>query len=172
MPRYIDADKLCKEVETLKVQAEENIKNANSMSVRMIATTRLAERDNFSGLVCWIPTADVVPRAELDAMRGAANSYKMHYENARQEIERLKEYNTSVAFKHYFDGRKTAIVEIFRDIATEMGALLPLCATRLIGGRSIGKSFELGREKALRDVIECIAKVQKKYTEGAAADGK
>ena len=40
-----------------------------------------------------IPSADVVPRSELervnvelDAMRGAANSYKLHYENARKEI--------------------------------------------------------------------------------------
>lgn len=40
-----------------------------------------------------IPSADVVPRSELervkvelDAMRGAANSYKMHYENAKKEI--------------------------------------------------------------------------------------
>ena len=43
---------------------------------------------------------------ELDGMRGAATSLKMHYENARQEIERLKDYNTGVAFKHYFDGIK------------------------------------------------------------------
>lgn len=35
------------------------------------------------------PTADVVPRVELDAMRGAANSYKMHYENAKREADRL-----------------------------------------------------------------------------------
>lgn len=33
--------------------------------------------------------AEVVPRAELDAMRGAANSYKMHYEEAKQEADRL-----------------------------------------------------------------------------------
>ena len=32
------------------------------------------------------PSEDVVPREELDAMRGAANSYKMHYENARAEV--------------------------------------------------------------------------------------
>lgn len=32
------------------------------------------------------PAEDVVPRVELDAMRGAANSYKMHYENLAREI--------------------------------------------------------------------------------------
>ena len=69
------------------------------------------------------PAADVVPKSEverltveLDAMRGAANTYKMHYENARKEIERLKDYNTGVAFNHYFDGRKEVAREIFEDI--------------------------------------------------------
>ena len=52
--RPIDADKLYKEVETLKVEAEKAIKNADSMVVRMIATTQLAERDNFAGVVCWM----------------------------------------------------------------------------------------------------------------------
>lgn len=57
--RPIDADKLYKEVETLKVEAEKAIKNADSMVVRMIATTQLAERDNFAGVVCWMKTLDV-----------------------------------------------------------------------------------------------------------------
>ena len=41
------------------------------------------------------PTEDVVPRSEyeelsieLEAMRCAANSYKMHFENAKQEVAR------------------------------------------------------------------------------------
>ena len=41
------------------------------------------------------PTADVVPKSEvailnvqLEAMRGAANSYKMHYEKAKAEVAR------------------------------------------------------------------------------------
>ena len=47
--------------------------------------------------ICNLPTADVVPKSEverltveLDAMRGAANTYKMHYENAMKEIESKK----------------------------------------------------------------------------------
>lgn len=35
------------------------------------------------------PAADVVQRVELDAMRTAANSYKMHYENAKSEVARV-----------------------------------------------------------------------------------
>ena len=34
------------------------------------------------------PSEDVVPREELDAMRDAANSYKMHYETAKAEVAR------------------------------------------------------------------------------------
>ena len=75
------------------------------------------------GTIYKLPTADVAPKSEverltveLDAMRGAANTYKMHYENARKEIERLKDYNTGVAFNHYFDGRKEVAREIFEEI--------------------------------------------------------
>lgn len=86
----------------------------------------LAEGFSEAGRVIdRMPTADVVPKSEvdrltveLDAMRGAANTYKMHYENAMKEIERLKDHNTGVAFKHYFDGRKEVAREIFAEIET------------------------------------------------------
>lgn len=81
----------------------------------------------------------------------------------KSEVERLQKYNTDVAFKHYNGGRKAAIVEIFQDIAREMASLPPLCAFRLINGRSIGKSFELGREKAVSDVLKILAELEKKY---------
>lgn len=50
-----------------------------------------------------LSTADVVPKneverltVELAAMRGAANSYKMHYENLAREIfEEIEKYNRS-----------------------------------------------------------------------------
>lgn len=53
---------------------------------------------NVPKLLKWLnnqPTADVIPKSEverltveLDAMRGAANSYKIHYENAKIEVAR------------------------------------------------------------------------------------
>lgn len=42
---------------------------------------------------------------ELVGMRGACESYKMHYGNAQAEIERLQKHNTDAAFKHYRDGK-------------------------------------------------------------------
>lgn len=57
--------------------------------------------EEYSPDLSKIPTADVVPRAELDAMRGAANSYKMHYENAKAEVAReiFGEIETSLCYK-------------------------------------------------------------------------
>ncbi len=89
----------------------------------------------------------------------------------KADIERLQKYSAGVDFKRYQDGRKAAIVEIFMDIAREMGSLLPVCAVRLISGRSIGKSFELGREKAISDVLKILAELEEKYKEGGADDG-
>jgi hypothetical protein len=74
MPRYIDADRF--EVVTSQRHSEDFIDGMDYI-LEMI--------DNS-------PTADVVPRSEverliieLEAMRGAANSYKMHYEQAQAE---------------------------------------------------------------------------------------
>ena len=100
------------------------------------------------------PTADVVPKSEverltveLDAMRGAANIYKMHYENAIKDIERLKDYNTGVAFKHYFDGRKEAAREIFEEIEFDIHQLM----------------FERDETRAIA-IEGIIAELKKKYT--------
>ena len=120
MARYIDADKLTEELKLLemfitgmqcgKTQLTEAVAEYKKSALRLIDEQQ---------------TADVVPKSEverltveLDAMRGAANTYKMHYENARKEIERLK-YNTGVAFNHYFDGRKEVAREIFEELLKE-----------------------------------------------------
>lgn len=93
------------------------------------------------------------------------------FKRQKADIERLQKYNADVAYKHYNDGKKAVLSMIFTDIATEINSLLPLRTIRLISGRSIGKSFDLGREKAVSDVLECLAKVEKKYSEGGADDG-
>lgn len=74
--RYIDADKFKNNLEKAmeKMHLIGGVKGVDVGAV-IVALDRQ-------------PTADVVPRAELDAMRGAANSYKMHYENAKAEVAR------------------------------------------------------------------------------------
>lgn len=82
MPRYIDADELYKsEIERCHC-------------VPLIGS---CSNDNKSlrDVLEEAPTVDVVPRSEVEelkvelkAMRGAANSYKLHYEQAKQEVAR------------------------------------------------------------------------------------
>lgn len=71
MARYIDADAL----------------------IRLVEIDALCQCGYFSKrdvihCIKAINTEDVVPIVELDAMRGAANSYKMHYEKAKIEVAR------------------------------------------------------------------------------------
>lgn len=62
------------------------------------------------------PTAEVVAKVELDAMRGAANSYKMHYEGA------IKEYRQKVYSKmgKYTVFGREYIQRIMREVENEM----------------------------------------------------
>lgn len=80
MARYIDAEKL---VERLKV----------SPVFKDFKTDGYFIRDMVIDLVECQQIADVAPIAEverltieLEAMRGAANSYQMHYKNLAREI--------------------------------------------------------------------------------------
>jgi hypothetical protein len=83
MARYIDADKVMEEIE--------QIGGHNLCEWQTIGVKALIDRQ---------PTVDVEPKSEferltveLEAMRTAANSYKMHYENLAREIfEELEKY--------------------------------------------------------------------------------
>ena len=105
MPRYIDADAL---LERMRLNFCKDCNNCNGIVCRGCAM------DDALDALEDAPTADVVPRTEIDklqevnadlneslrlaceankdlqvglqAMRGAANSYKMHYENLAREI--------------------------------------------------------------------------------------
>ena len=65
-------------VEMMLNRANEEIERLNTVHADMTESLRLAAEANKDMSV------------ELDAMRGAANSYKMHYENARAEA--IKEF--------------------------------------------------------------------------------
>lgn len=57
---------------------------------------------------------------ELEAMRGAAKSYKMHYENAEQEVARdiFEEIDTQLAFfqKHCFSNTTKIILDVIAEL--------------------------------------------------------
>ena len=119
MPRYIEEETF---VNFVQEHFCNGCNNYNGVKCRSCSV------DDAISFVESAPTAEVVARAEfdrvanelkrvenlyfakvaqaevgIDAMRGAANSYKMHYEIAKKETERLeKEIKALHAFKDYF----------------------------------------------------------------------
>ena len=77
MNRYIDADKLYKEIEQLQIQAQNAVDSAVSMVARMIDATKFSERDYFASLVRCMPTADVAP---------VVHGYWLHENNPNTDI--------------------------------------------------------------------------------------
>ena len=102
--------------------------------------------------IVYAPTSDVAPRAEverltveLDAMRGAANSYKMHYENAKAEVAR----------------------EIFEDIFKTMNSIYSRVQRDCVGrnGDDIHTIMLVGKLNGIKYLGDEIAELKKKYTE-------
>ena len=74
---------------------DEYIKREDALDAVLFALVGTGVQSRAIYAIRELPTADVVPKSEverltveLDAMRGAANSYKMHYEKARREVAR------------------------------------------------------------------------------------
>lgn len=70
--------------------------------------------------ISTVNTADVVPKSEFEAMRCAANSYKMHYEKAKSEV--LEEYRKKVYRKmeKYTVFGREHIQRVMREVEKEM----------------------------------------------------
>ena len=67
--------------------------DANLVKTALLGWDTDATDEEIERTIDKIPTADVAPKSEaesltleLNAMRGAANSYKMHYNNLAREI--------------------------------------------------------------------------------------
>lgn len=56
--------------------------------------------------------------------------------------------------------------EIFQEIYADLFRMLPLKVFHLISGDIVGDRFDAGKERALHDVIHCVAELEKKYAEG------
>ena len=100
-------------------------------------------KDNNEHLAVMLQEA----RIELEAMRGAANSLKMHYEKAEAEIERLQAEKDAL-IKNYAECMKDYASEIFAEIEFDI------------------RQLDFDREETRAIAIEgIIAKAKKKYTE-------
>lgn len=169
MARYIDADELLKELQEeldfeTPMYTEEQNKYFNS-------GLRCAIRD-----VKKAPTADVVPKSEVEALtieleseRGSLNAYKTKHRNAKVEvenlnleIERLQHILDSYALQYGTVMDKHIVVEkaredVAREIFEEIDGITDLVAKGLIG--------EL-------EFYDKIAELKKKYTESENASGE
>ena len=109
MPRHIDAEKIDFRLPYFEDENGDALVSLRAVKQCIDAT----------------PSEDVVPREELDAMRGAANSYKMHYENAKAEVarefaEKVKEIKIKCAFPLFGLATKTEIEIFVNDIFIQM----------------------------------------------------
>jgi hypothetical protein len=146
MSRYIDADKVMEEIdrigghnlcewETIGVKALID-RQPTADVVPKSEVDRAYERGFERGKkdnVCGFSAEEIAQKAEniaieLEAMRTAANSYKMHYENARAEVAR----------------------EIFEEIEKELNFF---------------KNYRLYIED-VQCMFGVLAELKKKYTEG------
>lgn len=141
MARYIDADKF-----------KSNLEKAIG-KMHLIGGVKAVDVGAVIKALDMQPTADVVPREELDAMRGAANSYKMHYEEAKQEADRL-----AVELEAEKTLRVVRIERIFEEIEKE-GAIFE-------GAHETTCYFPNGFFAKLKK------KLKKKYLPGGDGDGR
>lgn len=152
MARYIDAEALLEELRSLQVTIT-GIRVGKSY----LSTIVREYQKSVLKIVHEQPTADVVPKSEVDelkqdleiakiaienrnikieGMRTAANSYKMHYEKARGEVAR----------------------QIFEEIDEIMANIEIYVSDRE------RTNFEIGAYKCHASISLKIAKLKKKYT--------
>jgi hypothetical protein len=153
MARYIDADKL-------------------SEMIRHKADTLIEGKETFLYVAKWlelIPGADVVERSEcenekladkyqleLEAMRGAANSYKMHYEKSKQEADRL-----AIELE-----AEKALREESGNIIADLQRMWNMC---FLSDRMYGMYVYIISQ---RDFHAIISELKNKYLPGGDGDGR
>ena len=90
---------------------------------------------------------------ELVGMRGAANSYKMHYDNAKAEIERLKEtLDATIAGqetlqKHIDAARAEAVKEFAVRLGQEAELMTRLCDGKHVMAVALKQIFGISEQE-------------------------
>jgi hypothetical protein len=135
MPRYIEEETF---VNFVQEHFCNGCNNYNGVKCKSCSV------DDAIGFVESAPTADVVPRIELDAMRAAANSYKMHYESAKSEVidefvKRLKDAPIRCAYPLFGLSTKAEIELHFNDIMLQVGDAIDRIAKEMKGGERDGR---------------------------------
>ena len=55
--------------------------------------------------------------------------------------------------------------EIIYDLEKKLHTMLPFKTLSLINGEQLGNSFDLGKERTIYDILNCLNDLKKKYTE-------
>ena len=135
MARYIDADAA---TELLRSAVCTNCYSYNEIKCRS------CEYDDAISYIDDVPDADVVPRVELDAMRGAANSYKIHYENLVRKICCEIEEEIVVALESNYKAKRERLANPHIDTADEFVAY---CEGKITALRGIEDFIEELKDK-------------------------
>ena len=174
MPRYIDADKLIEKYE--RVIKDPWNKSSAPSSWASAWECVIADIDD-------IPTADVVPKSEYDAVVSAVDNsakefLKLHdeYQSANAEIERLKhildcyalQYGTVKEQQDVIDKANQEFArEIFEEIEEDIDIKISVTKEFLYkkGGRTAGKTIFQTRLNLLNEWDEFFSELKKKFTE-------
>lgn len=138
MPRYIDADAANEKIDNVQNSLESNddkVWYKNKPYYKGLAMAR--------GVIDETPTADVVPRAEVERLEQILNSYALQYgtvkdqqevidkikrETAREIFAEIRKIVTAIYNKHIFgsdleDEEKEAVMDFEVDISSAFDEL-------------------------------------------------
>ena len=156
MPKYIDTEL------ALKMKDEE----------RMMWVYDLTDLEEF---LASVPSADVVPRAEVDELIGKFECFLCHATGSRlskhtYDLRTMETVATDCINETYNDGYgegyRDCAMEIFEEIITTVFSKMP--SDVLIVGRNCDftDGIRMGKREAVIDMINTLAELKKKYTEG------
>lgn len=122
-----------------------------------------------------IPDADVAPREEVDEIiyklecllcHATGSKLSKHTYDLRTMETVVTDYINESYDEGYRDAKSEVAKVIFQEIYADLFRMLPLKVFHLISGDIVGDRFDAGKERALHDVIHCVAELEKKYTDG------
>jgi hypothetical protein len=126
-------------------------------------------------LMVEAPIADVAPRAEVEGIiyklecllcHATGSKLSKHTYDLRTMETAVTDYINESYDEGYRDAKSEVAREIFQEIYADLFRILPLKVFHLISGDIVGDRFDAGKERALHDVIHCVAELEKKYAEG------
>ena len=171
MARYIDADALKLDIDLSKGASVLDLAISVIKSVKEAPTADVVPKSEYDAVVSAVDNSTKEflklhddyqeQKVEIAALRGAANSYKMHYENAKAEKDAL--------IKNYTGCMKDYVGKIFDEIEQEIKLALEsnykVKRDAQDDNDGLGIYVE-GKIHCLRGIDDFISELKKKYIGG------